>query len=174
MTDKKKVCMVGAWGVGKTSLVRRFVESIFDERYQTTISVKIDKKRVYVAGREVVLVLWDLAGEDDFTQTRVSHLRGTSGYLLVADGCRKSTFATARDLERRIRTTLGPLPFILLANKSDLAGDWESDEALSEIERLGWPLIRTSAKTGDGVETAFQQLAARMLEDTHDGEFQCE
>lgn len=160
---QKKICMVGACGVGKTSLVRRFTESIFDERYLTTIGVKIDKTRVEAGGREVTLVIWDLAGEDDLAQVRASHLRGASGYLLVADGSRKGTLATARDLEQRIRATLGTIPFILLVNKSDLVEEWEADDALAEIAQLGWPNLRTSAKSGQGVEAAFQQLAARML-----------
>jgi small GTP-binding protein len=161
---QKKICMVGATGVGKTSLVRRFVESIFDDRYQTTIGVKIDKKRIQVEGREVTLVIWDLGGEDELTQVRVSYLRGASGYLLVADGTRTATFAKARELEERIHGQLGPIPFLLLVNKSDLAREWECDEALAEIARLGWSSIRTSAKTGDAVERAFQQLAAQMTE----------
>ena len=168
MIEKKKICMVGACGVGKTSLVRRFVESLFDESYQTTIGVKIDKKQIKLAGREVMLVIWDLAGEDELAQVRESHLRGAAGYLLVADGSRKSTLATARDLEQRIRTTLGPLPFILLVNKSDLVDEWEAGDALAEISKLGWRSLRTSAKSGDGVEAAFQQLAARVLEAMHD------
>ena len=168
MIEKKKICMVGACGVGKTSLVRRFVESIFDESYQTTIGVKIDKKDLELDGREVTLVIWDMAGEDEFAQVRASHLRGASGYLLVADGSRRSTLATARSLEQRIRTALGPVPFILLVNKSDLVDEWESDDVLAEIERLGWPNIRTSAKSGVGVDAGFQQLVARMLEATHD------
>ena len=79
MIEKKKICMVGACGVGKTSLVRRFVESIFDESYQTTIGVKIDKKLLELDGREVTLVIWDLAGEDEFAQVREAHLRGAAG-----------------------------------------------------------------------------------------------
>ena len=168
MIEKKKICMVGACGVGKTSLVRRFVESIFDESYQTTIGVKIDKKHLELDGREVTLVIWDMAGEDEFAQVRASHLRGASGYLLVADGSRRSTLATARSLEQRIRTALGPVPFILLVNKSDLVDEWESGDVLGEFEQLGCHRIRTSAKSGVGVDAAFQQSVARMLEATHD------
>jgi len=80
--------MVGQFGVGKTSLVRRFVDSIFDERYLSTIGVKIDRKDVTIGSASVTLMLWDLAGEDDLAQLKVSHLRGASGYILVADGCR--------------------------------------------------------------------------------------
>ena len=85
---KKKICMVGQFGVGKTSLVRRFVHSIFDDRYLTTIGVKIDRKDVSIDGQALTLMLWDMAGEDDLAELNVSHLRGASGYILVADGCR--------------------------------------------------------------------------------------
>src|SRR6478736_3867693 len=77
---RKKICMVGLYGVGKTSLVKRYVESIFDERYHTTIGVKIDKKDVVVDGRDVSLAIWDMAGEDEIAQVKLSHLRGASGY----------------------------------------------------------------------------------------------
>ena len=83
---QKKICMIGSFGVGKTSLVARFVRSIFSEKYQTTVGVKIDKKVVEVGGQQVTLVLWDIAGEDALTTVRVSQLRGASGYILVVDG----------------------------------------------------------------------------------------
>ncbi|MDD3265284.1 MAG: GTP-binding protein [Dehalococcoidales bacterium] len=73
---KKKVCMLGAFAVGKTSLVRRYVENMFSEKYQTTIGVKIDKKVLEIEGRKTVLVIWDLAGKDDIVDLRTSYLRG--------------------------------------------------------------------------------------------------
>ena len=81
---QKKVCMLGSFAVGKTSLVRRFVESIYSDVYQTTVGVKIDKKNVQVNEKEVSLVLWDIYGEDDYQKMRWTYLRGASGYLLVA------------------------------------------------------------------------------------------
>src|SRR5580700_10653949 len=88
---QKKICMLGSFSVGKTSLVRRFVESIFSDRYLTTVGVKIDKKVVQVNGQDVTVMLWDLYGEDEFQKIRMSYLRGASGYLLVADGTRLAT-----------------------------------------------------------------------------------
>ena len=85
-TQQKKVCMLGAFSVGKTSLVKRFVQSIFSETYLTTVGVKIDKKNVELSDRIVTLILWDLAGEDDIASLRMSYLRGSAGYVLVADG----------------------------------------------------------------------------------------
>jgi small GTP-binding protein len=83
-TLQKKICMIGAFSVGKTSLVKRYVQSVFSETYLTTVGVKIDKKTVDVSGRTVNLILWDVAGEDDIGSLRMSYLRGAAGYVLVA------------------------------------------------------------------------------------------
>ena len=158
---KKKICMVGQFGVGKTSLVRCFVDSIFDERYLTTIGVKIDRKDVSVDGKSLTLMLWDLAGEDDLAQLNVSHLRGASGYILVADGCRASTLEKAAELQQRITQTLGPIPFVLVVNKADLRDQWEVQS--SQVAQYGWPTFETSAKAGSGVEEMFLGLAAILI-----------
>ena len=159
---KKKICMVGQFGVGKTSLVRRFVESIFDERYLTTIGVKIDRKDVALGSESVTLMLWDLAGEDDLAQLNASHLRGASGYILVVDGCRAASFAKAVDLQQRIAGQLGALPFVLVLNKADLRDRWEVKDAA--VAERGWPTFETSAKAGSGVEEMFLALAAKLVE----------
>jgi small GTP-binding protein len=156
---KKKICMVGHFGVGKTSLVRRFVESIFDDKYLTTVGVKIDRKDVTVGGQAITMVLWDLAGEDDLAQFNMSHLRGASGYILVADGCRAATLAKAVELQERITKAVGELPFVLALNKSDLKEQWEVGE---EPPAPGWTIFQTSAKLGKGVEEMFRGLAEKL------------
>lgn len=160
---KKKICIVGSFGVGKTSLVRRFVDSIFDESYLATVGVKIDRKDVRIGSTAVTLVLWDLAGEDDLAQLNVSHLRGSSGYILVADGCRATTLAKAIDIQGRIAQLLGPLPFVIVVNKADLRDQWEVKGAI--VEERGWTTFETSAKAGSGVEEMFQHLAEKLLSD---------
>ena len=161
---QKKVCMLGSFAVGKTSLVRRFVESIYSDVYQTTVGVKIDKKNVQLDGKEVSLVLWDIYGEDDYQKMRWTYLRGASGYLLVADGTRKATLEKAVSLEQRVREEVGAIPFILVVNKSDLMHDWELDPALeSQLTGQGWSILRSSAKTGEGVEESFSLLTRKML-----------
>jgi len=161
---QKKVCMVGAFGVGKTSLVARFVKSIFSDKYLTTLGVKIDKKALNIDGQEMTLMLWDLAGEDALTQVKASQLRGSAGYILVADGSRASTLQTAIDLQSRAEAELGKVPFTCVVNKADLRDSWEVDAAaLERLSGLGWTLLPTSAKTGEGVEDLFQGLAARLL-----------
>jgi small GTP-binding protein len=161
---QKKICMLGSFSVGKTSLVRRFVKSIFSEAYQTSIGVKIDKKVVRVKNEEVTLVLWDIHGEDVYQKIRMSYLRGMSGYLLVIDGTRRQTLEDAITLSQRVTQEVGKVPAILVLNKSDLVDKWEIDSAReSELADAGWTILRTSAKTGASVEQVFSQLAAATL-----------
>lgn len=160
----KKICMLGASAVGKTSLVRRFVEGGFSDRYLTTVGVKIDRKTVTVGGQEVQLVLWDLNGEDRFQKLEMRYLRGAAGYLLVVDGTRRETLERALLLHERVQVALRPVPWVLALNKHDLERDWELEEAdLAETVPAGGTIQRTSAKTGTGVEEAFRTLAEAFV-----------
>jgi small GTP-binding protein len=162
-TLQKKLCMLGGFSVGKTSLVKRFVHSIFSDTYLTTVGVKIDKKTVDLKDRTVHLILWDLAGEDDLSSLRTSYVRGAAGYLLVADGTRRATLDVAMSLNRRVEAEFGPLAFALLLNKSDLQDQWAvSDADIADLRQNGWWIRSTSALTGDGVEDAFKDLAVRV------------
>lgn len=160
---RKKVCLVGAFAVGKTSLVARFVTGQFSGKYITTVGFKIDRRTVAVDDVEIEMQVWDLAGEDDSQKVPMTYLRGADGYLLVADGTRRETLETARLLQQRIASEIGPLPFLLILNKADLLDEWEIDEqATAELAANGWHILQGSAKTGAGVEEAFAQLAAMM------------
>ncbi len=133
---KKKICMLGSYGVGKTSLVARFVNSLFTDKYQTTIGVKIDKKVLQVDGREVTLMLWDMAGEETTAPVRLNQVRDASGYILVVDGCRRKTLDVALDIQQRVEGEIGPRPFVVLANKADKRPDWEiSDSSWMDTAR---------------------------------------
>ncbi|MCI1277423.1 MAG: GTP-binding protein [Nitrospira sp.] len=160
---EKKICMLGAFAVGKTSLVRRFVTSCFSEQYQTTIGVTVDKKSMTVDGQPITLVLWDLYGEDEFQKLRRSYLRGTSAYLLVLDGMRRATLDIASRIQQTALETLGPVPFVVLINKLDRRSDWEiTDQDLAQLTQRGWTVLLSSAKTGQGVEEAFTALTRAM------------
>ena len=162
---QKKICMLGAFAVGKTSLVSRYVSSLFSDKYHTTVGVKIDKKQLTVDQQEMTLMLWDIYGQDDYQNVQPSQLRGMSGYLLVVDGTRSGTLDIARQLQQKATAAVGPVPFIMLLNKADLAASWEIDEpAFYKLVEQGWRVIRTSAKTGEGVDEAFYLLAKAMLE----------
>lgn len=159
---RKKVCMLGSYAVGKTSLVRRFVTDTFSPRYQTTIGVKITKKEVRIAGQDLTLLLWDLHGDDEFQTVKASYLRGASGLFFVVDGTRLETLETARQLVARAQEALGPVPSLLLANKSDLSEAWELGSA-PPAGLVVTDMHTTSAKTGEGVELAFHDLGQRMV-----------
>jgi small GTP-binding protein len=160
---QKKVCLLGGFSVGKTSLVKRYVESIFSETYITTVGVKVDKKTVSLPGRALTMILWDVAGEDDISSIRMSYVRGSAGYLLVADGTRPSTLQVAMSIRERVEAEQGPLPFALLINKNDLADKWVFGASdLEALRQRGWWVRATSARTGDGVEDAFRDLATRL------------
>jgi small GTP-binding protein len=161
---KKKIAMLGAFAVGKTSLVQQYVNSIFSEKYQTTIGVKIDQKTVALDGKEVTLMLWDLYGDDDFMKMKPTYLMGSSGYLLVADGTRSETIDVAIELQKMASTATNNAPFILIINKSDLTETWEiTAETIQKIQQMGWNILITSAKENIMVEDAFRHLTQRML-----------
>ncbi len=160
---QKKICMLGGFAVGKTSLVRRFVQSIFSDNYLTTVGVKIDKKSVAFPDKTVDLILWDLAGEDDIGSFRVSYVRGATGLVLVVDGTRPATLGVALTLRERVEAEFGAMPFILLLNKSDLADRWAiPDGEIDELKQRGWQIYLTSALSGEHVDDAFRQLAAMV------------
>jgi len=163
---KKKICMLGAFAVGKTSLVQRYVTGSFTEKYFTTIGVKVDKKTVIRDSQVVELLLWDLYGEDKFQKVQTSYLKGSAGYFLVVDGTRRETLETAYILQNRVEEELGDIPFIVVINKSDLKSEWEIDSnILGELQNKTDVVIETSAKTDQGVEEIFTTLTDMMMED---------
>lgn len=162
--SKYKICMLGAFAVGKTSLVQRYVHSIFSEKYQTTLGVKIDKKSLALGSRPVEFMLWDLAGEDEFIHVRSSYLRGSAGGVLVADGTRPETLDIAFELRDLLFSEVGEVPVVLMINKSDLRQQWTiGDKELREMVSAGWQLIETSARDGSNVDRAFELLARDLI-----------
>ena len=161
---QKKIALLGASGVGKTSLVRRFVASLFDEKYLTTIGVKVDKKTVRVGTEDVTLMIWDVAGAEEHFSVPSAYVKGAAGYLLVADGTRIETFDAAAGIVEQMDRDLGPLPFVFVANKKDLVDAWQADAArLDAMRSRSVAVLTSSAKTGEGVEEAFQQLASAIV-----------
>lgn len=161
---KKKICMLGAFSVGKTSLVQQFVLSQFSTKYLTTIGVKIDKKALEIDGLPIDLIIWDIHGEDSTQDIAESYLRGASGYVLVADGTRKETVEVAQRLGERMKLSIGDAPSVLMLNKADLTETWElDDDRLRELRSGNRPVIQTSAKTGTGVDEAFHMLADKLV-----------
>jgi len=160
----KKICMLGAFSVGKTSLVAQYVHSVFSDKYLSTVGVKISKKIIAFDGQEVTLVLWDMEGRDIYTNVNVSYLRGDMGCFVAAEGMRAETLDTALELRTLVLSKVGAVPNALLVNKADLAEQWEiSEKMINKATAGGIPVFRTSAKTGQSVEEAFRFLTEAML-----------
>lgn len=169
-TISKKVCLLGDFAVGKTSLVRRFVYDLFDEKYISTIGVKVSRKTVAVpttdgAVVELTMMLWDLAGSEDFSQIRGSYMRGAAGAILVCDLTRPETLAHLDDYLADLCQVSPQALVIVVANKNDspnqhlLLSQVEADAA-----RLGAKCFVTSARTGKNVEDIFRHLGRTLVE----------
>ncbi|MEM9080933.1 MAG: Rab family GTPase [Verrucomicrobiota bacterium] len=160
---KKKVCLIGGFAVGKTSLVQRYVSGLFSDDYLTTVGVKIDQRSETLADKEVRMMIWDLAGRDQFANVTKSYLRGADGFLFVADGTRRETLTAITEELAEVRPDFPHTPSLLLLNKCDLNPDWEvSQQDLQPFQAQGMNILRTSAKTGENVENAFRSLASSM------------
>ncbi|UCG42676.1 MAG: GTP-binding protein [candidate division WOR-3 bacterium] len=156
--------MLGAFGVGKTSLVDRLVRNTFSQHPRVAVGVRIDKCMVELEGRRMNMIVWDLHSEEDFRQILKSYLRGAAGYLLVVDGTRPPSLDGAFEIMGLTETSSRDTPCVLLLNKADLAEDWRLEPSrLDELERRGLTVLKTSARTGEGVTEAFTTLGRAIL-----------
>lgn len=158
---QKKICLLGASSVGKTSLVKQFVEGIFSEKYLTTIGVKVDKKTLSIADEKIQFMLWDMEGNDTYNVFQERYLRGAAAYIIVVDQSRSSSFNEGLDIHTLARQVTN-CPAVLNINKSDLPATWHIDdnEAHQDLFDLEFS---TSAKTGSQVEEMFLALAKLLL-----------
>jgi small GTP-binding protein len=161
---QKKICMVGVYGTGKTCLVQQYVHSIFAARYLSTVGVKIDRKDVQSRGEDMRLMLWDLEGRDGIRDVNASYLRGAHGVIYVADGTRPETVEQIAELRENVVNAIGEVPSVIALNKIDLTDGWKVSKDDESRAASGGHLVRTSAKTGEGVEPLFQWLADTLLE----------
>ena len=159
--------MLGSLSVGKTSLVEQYVNSIFSDKYLSTVGVKISKKSISVDGTDISLVLWDMEGKDEYTDINMLYLRGAMGFFVVADLTRFDTYEAALKIRQIALDMLGKdVPNIMLLNKSDLP-DWEiENERVEETRASGIKVLHTRAKMGTAVNEAFETLARDMLAKT--------
>jgi small GTP-binding protein len=165
---RKKICLLGAFSVGKTSLIRRFVDDRFDDRYLSTIGAKVSRTIVALDAAEratMDLLIWDLAGSEPFDGLMRSYYAGAAGAILVCDLTRPETADPLAHYAQQFWSVNPQAPLALLGNKADLAEPGMLSEADLAIlaASLSAPALRTSAKTGMNVQEAFRLLAQRLV-----------
>jgi len=161
-----KVCVVGDFAVGKTSVVERFVNNHFSEKYLSTVGVKIDTREIELGDLDLShkLVIWDVAGAERFDEREFAYLRGASGFIFVSDGTRPQTIQSVENLRAQINERFGELPAVVLVNKKDLTAEWNlSDKRLRSLRSLFDSVYPTSAKTGEDVDDAIRRLSRLVI-----------
>lgn len=165
----KKVCLLGEFAVGKTSLVRRFVYNRFDEKYLSTIGVKVSRKTVSVPRGEKMdelnMLLWDLAGSERFTQMWDNYLRGAAGAVLVCDLTRRDTLDSLQKYVDHLFETAPDAQIIIAANKVDRIDDYQLSEKDVEnfARQFNASYHLTSAREGNEVDSLFRELGRILL-----------
>jgi small GTP-binding protein len=169
ITLSKKVCLLGEFAVGKTSLVRRFVYNLFDDRYISTIGVRVSRKTLAVPTAdqlaELTLMVWDLAGSEEFNRVSASYLRGAAGAILVYDVTRASTFDQLHHYVVSLHKINPHARLVVAGNKIDLVERHQLDTQRAEqlAAELHAPLFFTSAKQGDEVDHLFRHLGELLV-----------
>ncbi|MEM7538456.1 MAG: Rab family GTPase [Chloroflexota bacterium] len=172
----KKVCLLGEFAVGKTSLVKRFVYDRFDDDYLSTIGVKVSRKTVTVFAPknnsasstqpiELTMMLWDLAGSEAFNQIRTSYTRGAAGAILVCDLTRAETLDSLQQYIKILLRTSPNAKLIIVANKDDLVDEHElTEEDIAQFAaKFNAPYFLSSAKVGDNVDQLFRVLGEKLV-----------
>ncbi len=162
----RKVVVIGDPAVGKTSLIKRFVQDVFDDRYLNTIGAKVMKKELGVnrpdTGEivDLKLILWDIAGQETFDTVKKAYYRGASGAIVVCDLTRRETMEHMHRWIENLFDVSDVVPMVIICNKNDL--DEKVAYSLEDVEAdyapYGAPVFTTSAKKGDNVEMVFHEL----------------
>ena len=165
----QKICLIGDFNVGKTSLVRRFIEDKFSDRYLTTIGVKVSRKSVLVkSSQQVNLLVWDIEGHTKLKSIPTTYIQGARGAIIVGDLTRNETLQHLPN-HLKLFSEVNPQGKTIVAlNKSDLM----SAEKLNKLVELYnfnryeqvLDTYTTSAKTGQYVNTMFDELATQIVE----------
>jgi len=163
---KFKITLFGPGGVGKTSLLLRYIKDYFSDDLKKTIGSNFLIKDVEIDGKGVRLLLWDIGGQPQFHKLRTIYFKGSNGALGVFDLSSSQTLLKIpgwiSSIKKSVKKTI---PMILIGNKADLERDIDREEAEDLAKRLNCVYMETSAKTGANVEVAFESIAKACLQD---------
>jgi small GTP-binding protein len=164
----KKICLLGDGAVGKTSLIRKYVWDAFDDKYLATIGAKVTKKviRFEEGGDEFKcsMMIHDIVGQVEFEKIHKQYYRGSEAAILVCDLTRRDTLEHMGWWLESLSEVVGKVPLLLLGNKLDLKEEYEVDfkDVADQAKEFGCPYFLTSAKTGENVEKAFENIGKRV------------
>ena len=168
----KKVVLLGDGGVGKTSLIARYVVNKFDDKYIATIGTKVSRKDIQLIKPDLIvnlrMMIWDVLGQKEYSKIRTASLSGAQGVILVGDLSRMETVQSLEDFWlKEVQAVVGRVPTVIVGNKIDLAAkDSMAATILDSMgQKLGYPTFLASAKTGDNVEAIFRALGEMMVSD---------
>lgn len=170
---KRKVCLLGAPSVGKTSLIRKFVFDTFSDKYISTVGTKVTKKDIDLVIAKsnlkitLSMMIWDVLGQKGYKSLHAMFYRGASAAMIVCDLTRRSTYEGIQEWVESLHKVTGSIPTIFLANKADLVDDYEfSLEEIRELaEKNNTTYFLTSARTGMNVQNAFNRLSKVLIRD---------
>ena len=166
---KIKVTVIGDGSVGKTSLIQKFTQGTFKTDYSKTIGAQLTKYKTEIDGYRIELIFWDIAGQDDFHFLRPSFYRYSKAaiivYSLEENDLGKRSFEHITKWYEDVKQFCGEIPVVLFANKVDLINEQSLDKTkiqnlVKELNFLGYYI--TSAKTGQGLDDAFNALSKEI------------
>ncbi len=161
MPHPQKIVILGHFGVGKTSLIRRFVDASFSEDYLVTVGVHVKKKDIIINDNPTTLVIWDIEGNSEISMSRSSYLLGSNGFVYVFDVSRPETYANLEAQLEYLKEHFPKVPVTIFGNKADKFGE-EVSKAFFEVPPFT-ECFFTSAKTGENVEEGFKELTIKTL-----------
>ncbi len=161
MSITKKIVLLGHFGVGKTSLIRQYIDKEFNPEYMVTIGLQVKKKQLEINGNIVSLIIWDIEGNTSVEKSRKSYLQGSSGFIYVVDVTRPETYRNINNEVAFLQKNFPAVPIITVGNKIDLTNS-DSLQTFFQEKQLNIDIL-TSAKTGECVETLFTNLAKSFI-----------
>ena len=161
MSSPKKIVLLGHFGVGKTSLMRRFIDDTFSEDYKVTLGVQIQKKVVELKNsKKLSLIIWDVEGNTTVKNARLSYLLGSNGFIYVFDATRIDTFSELNEEIEFLKENYPKAKVKVIGNKMDLVGKQSLVDILAS-KKIKYDYL-ASAKTGENVNQMFQELAQEL------------